>query len=115
MYAGNHQDSSYLQLELEFGYDLVKNEYCNSIIHSIIVPILGILLQQIAPRPPDFRPRLPAPTPPPTPAPRVPDPLEDFGTFVSVFSKVYADQGEFDLTFSKAIIVAQRYFQPRRS
>ena len=98
MYAGNHQDSSYLQLELEFGYDLVKNEYCNSIIHSIIVPILGILLQQIAPRPPDFRPRLPAPTPPPTPAPRVPDPLEDFGTFVSVFSKVYADQGEFDLS-----------------
>ena len=76
------------------------------------MPIFGILLQQIAPTPPAQATPL---TPPTTPTLRVPDPLEDFGTFASVFSKVYADQGEFDLTFSKAIIVAPRYFQPRRS
>ena len=65
--------------------------------YSLAPILLNLLSQQ------GGRPRLPPPLsdPPPetpeTPAPRVPDPLEDFATFVSVCSKVYADQGECDL------------------
>ena len=52
------------------------------------VPVVLTVIKNVLSRPP---------TTPTTSATRVPDPLEDFATFVSFCSKVYADQGESDL------------------
>ena len=60
------------------------------------VPVILTVIKNVLSRPPPSS----TPTPPTTPttsATRVPDPLEDFATFVSFCSKVYADQGKSDL------------------
>ena len=60
------------------------------------MPVILTVIKNALSRPPPSS----TPTPPTTPttsATRVPDPLEDFATFVSFCSKVYADQGESDL------------------
>ena len=56
------------------------------------MPVVLTVIKNVLSRPP---------TTPTTSATRVPDPLEDFATFVSFCSKVYADQGESDLYEAK--------------
>ena len=76
-----------------------NNYHKQTIILFLIAPILWNLLQ-----PRGGRPRLPLLDPPATPTPpalRAPDPLEDFATFMSFCSKVYADQGACDLSLVK--------------
>ena len=82
-------------------YNSTTKYQCDAHTYFLLPPflfgcwVLGVIKNVLSRPPPSSTPT--PPTTPTTSATRVPDPLEDFATFVSFCSKVYADQGESDL------------------